>query len=176
MGCLYKLDFCNGKSYIGVTVRTAEQRFEGHAKSVRLGSRCPVHSAWRVHGSPKMIVLAILEDRELFSTEIRAIEAYKTLSPFGYNATIGGDGAPSLNPEVAKKIANSMKGKVKTEEHRRKLALAQTGKEDAPETRQKRSASQLGKTQSKETKDRKSAALRAAWAAKKAKGISWRGA
>jgi hypothetical protein len=30
MGCLYQLIFPNGKSYIGITKKTAEQRFGGH--------------------------------------------------------------------------------------------------------------------------------------------------
>lgn len=30
MGCLYKIDFVSGKSYIGITRRTADARFAEH--------------------------------------------------------------------------------------------------------------------------------------------------
>jgi hypothetical protein len=33
MGCLYQLIFPNGKSYIGITTKSAEQRFKGHCQN-----------------------------------------------------------------------------------------------------------------------------------------------
>lgn len=43
-------------------------------------------------------MLAVLEDRELASTEIRAIAAYGTLAPNGYNMT----------PEIAKLVMRGL--------------------------------------------------------------------
>jgi hypothetical protein len=37
VGCLYQLIFPNGKSYIGITRKTAEQRFKGHCLTSRNG-------------------------------------------------------------------------------------------------------------------------------------------
>lgn len=154
MGVLYKLQFSSGKAYIGITRTDLAQRVDGHRKSVRGGSSCAVHNAWRKYGEPEAIVLAIIEDRELFSTEIRAIAAYRTLAPHGYNCTPGGDGAPSCHPDVAAKISAAMKGKTKSAEHRRKLAIAQTGMKDKPETTIRRSLSHIGKKPTAETSEK----------------------
>lgn len=79
MGELYRLDFCNGKSYIGITTQSAKRRFLAHNKAAA-GERstCAVHEAWRKHGAPNLTVLAILENADLSSTEIRAIAAFGT--------------------------------------------------------------------------------------------------
>lgn len=37
MGCLYQLVFPNGKSYIGITSKTAEQRFKAHCINAKNG-------------------------------------------------------------------------------------------------------------------------------------------
>ena len=37
MGCLYQLIFPNGKSYIGITIKTAEQRFKVHCQNSKNG-------------------------------------------------------------------------------------------------------------------------------------------
>jgi len=37
MGCLYQLIFPNGKSYIGITKKTAEQRFKDHCQNSKNG-------------------------------------------------------------------------------------------------------------------------------------------
>lgn len=103
MGALYKLDFPNGKSYIGITTRSARERFNGHRQMATTG-KTALYAAWRKHGEPKLVTLAILEDRELASTEIRAIAVYKTLAPDGYNTTPGGDASPMTLPEISAKL------------------------------------------------------------------------
>lgn len=110
MGELYKLDFASGKSYIGITEKTAAQRFKGHQTSFRLGATALVYRAWRKYGEPKLTVLAVLEDCELSPSEIRAIAIFKTISPHGYNLSEGGHLAPSKHPEVAAKISKSQLG------------------------------------------------------------------
>ncbi|MHB1236934.1 MAG: GIY-YIG nuclease family protein [Gallionella sp.] len=37
MGCLYQLIFPNGKSYIGISSNTAEQRFKAHCQNSKNG-------------------------------------------------------------------------------------------------------------------------------------------
>lgn len=48
---------------------------------------------------------------QLHRAEILAISDLGTLSPGGYNVSVGGDTAPSKNPEVAAKIAAAAKGR-----------------------------------------------------------------
>lgn len=110
MGELYKLDFPNGKSYIGITKKTAAKRFKGHSQAARLGCRSPLYNAWRKHGEPTLMILAVLEDDDLHAAEIRAIKAFGTLLPGGYNATRGGDLNPMELEENRMKVSASKKG------------------------------------------------------------------
>lgn len=151
MGELYKLDFPNGKSYIGITSVTTKERLCGHAKSVKHGSKIPVHCAWRVHGEPIVHVLAVVEDKELSQTEIRAIKVFNTISPFGYNISAGGELSPMhhpcakakcsaaalrawTDPAYAENIKNKMKGNANrkgqpnSDEHNLKVSVALSGK------------------------------------------------
>ncbi len=90
MGQLYRLDFENGKSYIGISFKSAEHRYKVHAKAEKNGRAYLIYHAWRKHGAPKLVVLATVEDYDLAETEKRAIAAYNTKAPNGYNLTDGG--------------------------------------------------------------------------------------
>lgn len=135
MGQLYKLDFANGKSYIGITTKTAEERFRGHKRSFIAGSALAVHRAWRKHGEPVLTVLAVVEDKDLAETEIRAIKAFNTMVPNGYNTLEGGQQSPLLNPAVAAKVSEAMKGNKSsvgrklTDEHKAKIGQASKGRQ-----------------------------------------------
>ena len=153
MGELYKLDFANGKSYIGITTKTAAERFNGHrarSKSIK-GGDSALYQAWRKHGEPQMKVLAVLEDRELAHTEQRAIAAYGTLVPNGYNVTIGGDVSPMTLPEVAAKISAMRKGVKLSDAHKAALSASQRGK-----ARPGLAAALTGKKASEETRKKMS--------------------
>ena len=51
MAIVYKItNRVNGKSYIGHSVRTLEQRWKSHLSSVRQGSKFRFHSAIRKYG------------------------------------------------------------------------------------------------------------------------------
>lgn len=131
MGTLYKLDFPDGKAYIGITTKSVEHRFKAHACNARTGRRARLYAAWRKHGAPRLTVLAILEDRELASTEIRAIAAYGTLAPNGYNMTPGGDLSPMDSAEVVAKMIQTKRSNGSffsiTEEGKRRLSEAHKG-------------------------------------------------
>ncbi len=94
MGHLYKLEFSNSKLYIGISTRSPDVRFKEH-RMAALNNKASqaVCRAWRKHGEPKMTVLAFVKDSELYETEKRAISAYATLTPNGYNLTLGGEGS-----------------------------------------------------------------------------------
>lgn len=112
MHILYLLEFSNGKIYIGQTVRTMQTRLSQHRQLSRNGSNLPVHCAWRVHGEPIVTILAEFNSIEdLHLAEIATIKALNSISPNGYNLGYGGETAPSKNPEVAKKISESAKGR-----------------------------------------------------------------
>lgn len=94
MGELYRLDFPNGKSYIGITSKTAQKRFSTHVDKSRRANY-PVSNAIRKYGedSVKVNTLVIADDWDyLCDLEIKAIKVYGTFSPLGYNLTKGGDG------------------------------------------------------------------------------------
>lgn len=92
MGHLYRLDFASGKSYIGITKHTAIHRFERHRREAARGVKWnPVYNAWREHGEPTLVVMAVLINEDLAETEIRAIALFNTMLPHGYNLSAGGE-------------------------------------------------------------------------------------
>lgn len=104
-GILYRLDFASWKSYIGITTCSAASRFSGHAAAAAEGCDSLIYRAWRKHGAPRLVVLAILETHLLKSTERRAIELFGTMSPLGYNSTPGGEANPMHCPEIVAKMS-----------------------------------------------------------------------
>jgi predicted GIY-YIG superfamily endonuclease len=133
MGEVYRLEFCNGKSYVGITTKTAAERFEGHKKRCRsgIGDGTALYAAWKKHGEPKLFVLAVVEDKELAATEVRAVRVYGTKAPSGYNMTIGGDFPPLKDPNIAKKLLGNKHAlgskHERNSEYRQKLSKALMG-------------------------------------------------
>jgi hypothetical protein len=112
MHTLYRLAFASGKFYIGQTIKPLRTRMVAHRQAVRADSQLPVHCAWRVHGEPVIEVIGTFATHEeLHAAEVDAIKTMNTRCPNGYNITIGGDTAPSKNPEVAAKIAAKARGR-----------------------------------------------------------------
>lgn len=113
MGCLYRIDFPNQKSYIGVTLKTANQRFQQHA---RANSR--VGFAIRKYGADNTTIktLVISDDAEyLYELETRAIAAYATRHPSGYNLTSGGEGVVGAVSEAGAKRVSAYRKTAATE-------------------------------------------------------------
>ena len=65
-------------------------------------------------------------EEEMCSDEQYYIKLFKTLWPNGYNLTEGGDGVIPCE-EVRKKISETKKGKIFSEEHKKKLSFARKG-------------------------------------------------
>lgn len=186
MGELYKLDFSNGKSYIGITRKTGLERFKRHKKNLGESGNGPLHRAWRKHGEPRLTTLAIVENEDLSELEIRAIATFKTIVPFGYNLSFGGWTSPILNPiikrkiksslsrpEVKLKMSSSAKKNWKTEDHKLKLSKSQKAGWSAPgvknkiisdralpENKQIRSAAQSKAWKNPETRAKMSKAIK----------------
>lgn len=112
MGCIYRLTFASGKSYIGLTTFTIERRLEMHRNRLKQGKRNELlYNAWRKHGEPIAFVIAELPNDQLAQAEIEAIARFITLHPNGYNVTSGGEISPALFPWVREKISMSQKGR-----------------------------------------------------------------
>lgn len=141
------------KSYIGITRMVALKRWQAHLRLSRKGSRAALHNAMRKYGASNFDfrVLAVIGNWDsLCALEKHAIVAFNTRSPFGYNLTEGGDGAPGLDPELireglrrsptppmteAQKLAIGNRSKLfwSDEENRRRVAEAHSRKWSDPE-------------------------------------------
>ena len=174
MGFLYRLEFSSGKSYIGITESTPELRFKDHKGSaIKRGSKCLVHKAWRKHGEPQLIVLAVVENKHLRSAEQKAIQVFGTMVPGGYNMTPGGEIAPSSIPEIAAKIAIGRTGKRHSEETKARISKLKTGipsprkgATHSDESKAKMSASRKGVKQTEIHRIRSSISKATVWAKK----------
>jgi group I intron endonuclease len=132
MGALYRLDFPNGKSYVGITSGTAESRFRDHVRDAKhKPSGWAVHRAIRKYGADavKVVTLAIADSWEYLQLiEKNAIRVFGTFGTKGYNMTAGGDGflggrhtpeskakiaeaGRNISPETRKKIGDAFRGK-----------------------------------------------------------------
>ena len=92
---LYQLSFPNGKSYIGITSNTAQERFKQHCRVSSSKKKYAVHTAIHKYGKENVVVtvLATTDNWELLClAEIEAIEKYQSFGKKGYNLTLGGDG------------------------------------------------------------------------------------
>ena len=134
MGHLYKLDFANGKSYIGITTKDAARRFGNHRANARKGVSTPLYKAWRKHGEPTLTTLAVLEEDDLPSSEVRAIKAYGTLLPAGYNTLEGGQVSPMGLHSARQKVSSAQKAVWCDEEYRKRILSARTGKKRSEES------------------------------------------
>ena len=97
LGCLYEINFPDGKKYIGVKTGDARTRFRGHrneASCVSRSSTRPVLEAIRKFGVTfsDVKVLVVSDNWEyLRDLEKMVISLYNTIVPHGYNATPGGE-------------------------------------------------------------------------------------
>lgn len=156
---MYKLTFANGKSYIGITSTSLHRRLvlhRSHAKTLPGGH---LQRAIRKYGfcNVTVEVLGHADDwSSLCEMEKEAIVKFNTVSPNGYNMTLGGDGqlggkfnvGRPCGEEKRNKIAFSQKGRTFSEEHKNKLSAARTGRKFAPhseECKLKISSSMQGK-------------------------------
>lgn len=101
---LYKIENkVNGKLYIGVT-KNPEQRKKAHFFSRSQKARSLIKNAIDKYGVENFdfSILCIGERDYIFNLEAKAVDLYKTLSPFGYNIKPGGYGG--FGHEVEKRI------------------------------------------------------------------------
>ncbi len=148
MGILYKIEFSNGKVYIGITRKTFRIRMNQHEAYARNGVKTPLYNAWRKHNDPECSILAIVENHMLAEIEIKAIKAFNSMTPFGYNCTAGGDGTTNYQhtDEHKKHMSKLMMGNNRnTEEVKQILSEKAKLRRHTEETKAKISASGKGK-------------------------------
>lgn len=103
MGSLYRLSFPSGKSYIGITTRRLSVRWAQHVRDARKGVLTRVQSAIRKYGPENVRVEELVRAQDLsylYEMERRAIVAFGTKAPLGYNRTDGGEGVIGLPPDI----------------------------------------------------------------------------
>lgn len=117
-----------GKKYIGITKQALNGRKKGHRHNANKMKNHPFYNTWRKYGEENFVweILKECEDiNEAVMLEERYIGELNTISPNGYNLMAGGLLPPN------------MKGRPKSEEHKRKIGEANKGKTIDEETRKK---------------------------------------
>lgn len=124
---VYRLSFPNGKRYIGVTIDLKRRLWEHENRKDNLVGR-----AWAKHGTPVIQILAICEEDYAYDLERKAVIAFKSLSPYGYNLMDGGMGGRKMSEFTRQKMSKSHRGFKMTEEARQNLSESKRGKKRAP--------------------------------------------
>lgn len=114
-----------GKSYVGQTVRTLEQRKAEHMRlAQKVSSQAyptPLHRSIHEIGSGEFIweVIEVCTSEDQLNTRERYyIKLINCITPYGYNQTDGGGGLTSTtSEEIRFKIANSMRERHKDPEY-----------------------------------------------------------
>lgn len=146
----------NSKIYIGMTTKTIAERWRKHKSAINTTDTL-LYRAMKKHGVENFWIEALEKTtyEELEEKERDWINKMNSLSPNGYNLTIGGR---SLNGKN-----NPFYGKRHTEKTKKRLAAMATkrigsanpffGKKHAEETKKKISEKNKGRKQSKEERE-----------------------
>lgn len=142
---LYRLTSPSGKVYIGIT-KNVYTRWQQHVLDAHRGSKCTLHKAIRKYGFDnfKKEILVTSTLSYVKEMEVKAIAAYSTMVPAGYNMTAGGDGTA---------------GYIFTDEDKMKIGLVQKGRKHSEESKRLRSEKLKGLPLSEATRQK----LKDAW-------------
>lgn len=149
VGLIYKVTFPSGKSYVGQTTKSLEERKNKHLqKQYEKKQKTKFYRAVRKYGFDSLkwsVLYRGVPVGKLDFAEICAIYLYDSYHN-GYNLTTGGEGAPGrkLTEEHKKKISVSNKGRKFTEQHKGNLSKSHLGKKFSEETKEKMSKSRQG--------------------------------
>ena len=150
----------NGNQYVGKTSQPLASRWRRHCNDAAASrGNTRIGAAIRKYGAASFVV-EVLEtfptDAEALAGEARWILAKKSLTPLGYNLTMGGEGMPGyVHSEQAKAMIGAKhRGKVLSAETRARLSESRRGKPGAPhpeEWKRARSEAMRGHKVSPET-------------------------
>lgn len=140
MAYLYRLTSPSGKSYIGIA-KDYRERWKIHRYRANRGDNSALYSAirkykWESFSSEILVIGSFEYVKDL---EIKAITAFNTLYPHGYNMTKGGDGSTGRpTPQhVRDKISASNRGQKRNELMKQRLSAARKGGTISAEQRAK---------------------------------------
>lgn len=121
----------NGKMYVGQTTRSLHVRWLEHCSSPK---RCPyLYNAIKYYGKDNFTIEEVVECKSLEEMNYREpfyIKSLNTLAPNGYNLKPGGNNKRQ-HVSSKKKIAKTMLGVPKSEEHKKNMSIAKAG-ENSP--------------------------------------------
>lgn len=126
MGCLYSIKSPSGKRYIGISSKTAERRWHVHQMRVKEGRDQALQRAIRKYGADKFLLETLVKADDwgfLCDLERKAIKAYGSKFPTGYNLTDGGEGVigKTVSEETRKKMSESQKRRFATQDQSERL-------------------------------------------------------
>jgi len=150
----------NGKKYYGQTRQPPTRRWGQHKTSSKKGGKMVIYNAMRKHGLENFKFEVVAEHEtleEMNKSEEELIAKDNTLVPNGYNAAKGGNNYEKT-PETCKKISDTNKGRVISQEWREKIAKANTGRKNTVETLEKMSKAQKGRVITEGAKEKLRAA------------------
>lgn len=154
MAHVYKITNPNGKIYIGSTINI-ERRFSDY-KKLKCKKQHLIYNSLVKYGVENHNFEIICECDKSIMRHYEALygNKYNTLKPNGLNLALPklGEMYESLSEETKKKMSESNKGRVKTEQERKNLSIALTGNKLSNKTKEKIRIAHLGKTASEETK------------------------
>lgn len=151
----------NGKSYVGKTKRTLDQRKNEHIRFASNGAKQPLYYAIRKHGIEAFEWSVLIDvdctHDELNVLECKFIKQFSSFGGAGYNATLGGDGVTgwSPSPDHREKIRQAHLGE---KNHNFGVSWGRTGPL-VEETKQKISEANLGRKHTVEAREKISNAL-----------------
>lgn len=137
VGQLYKVTSPSGKSYVGITSLDTDRRWKKHVSTALgpdpEGRGCPaLNRAIQKYGPQSFQVkaLVIAEWDYLAELEPKAIAAYGTKAPNGYNLSDGGDGVPGvvLTEKTKHRMSEAAKKRRHSAETKKKIGDASRGK------------------------------------------------
>ncbi len=112
-GYIYMHTSPSGKSYIGQTIRTPEERWNEHVRHAdnHIDQCRALENAIRDYGAESFIheVLMVVNENQLDYYEATLIKAYDTKAPKGYNLRDGGDGGCTDEMRARMRIGNDKK-------------------------------------------------------------------
>ena len=135
----------NGKVYIGMTVNTWEKRWDSGYRNNPHFSRAI--KQYGKDGFKHKVVADNLTREEAETLERKLIQEYDSTNPEkGYNIELGGNHNGKHSQETKRKISESQKGRVFTDEHKQRISEALKGRKIGETALEKQRQRMLGNT------------------------------
>jgi group I intron endonuclease len=153
----------SGKRYVGITSKTAQERWREHTKKARRLDTA-LARAIQKYGRASFTVQTLLraEWEYVEAVEQPAIERFGAMAPCGYNVR-GGGAQPKMNEATKAKLSVAARRQFASLSAREAAADRQRGKRHSEEARVKMSLARKGRRQTESDRAKKSAAAKLRW-------------